>query len=424
MTRKGDRTLKQDSKLSKAALRQLKEYGVDREDILLESSIDLSFDSEYISGFIILTKSVVGVMQKALPKDHVYYFRGVERAEAESLEDGGAFDIQFFNIDKLKHIHIEHFIDTNILTAEYEGKALRLAAFTNRFQEEMNVFYRQLKSFVKDGDTPVHEAEEEEEEESSSKKKNKRSIFGRTLKYFLRYRLEIVVLCLTYTLTAVVSIAWPYLIGKVLFDHVLEKDDVYLSGFGLGGKYTLALLMLVLVMIGARLIAAVTSWLQIFVMAKVASSAVRDIKTDVFDSMSRLSLSFFTNKQTGGLMTRVLSDSERVREFFIDGLPMIFVHGMTIIVTFIVMYRLNWQMALLACILLPLLVFMTVKLRPGLWTLSGKRHRAEKAVTSKANDNLTGARVVKAFGQEGAEIERFMHPNEKLCEAVIGRNAI
>ncbi|HBZ02943.1 MAG TPA: ABC transporter, partial [Lachnospiraceae bacterium] len=147
--------------------------------------------------------------------------------------------------------------------------------------------------------------------------------------------------------------------------------------------------------------------------------AVRDIKTDVFDAMSRLSLSFYTNKQTGGLMTRVLSDSERVRDFFIDGLPMIFVHGITIIVTFVVMYRLNWQMALIACILLPLLVFMTVKLRPGLWTLSGKRHRAEKAVTGKANDNLTGARVVKAFGQEESEIERFMHPNQKLREAEI-----
>jgi ATP-binding cassette subfamily B protein len=118
-------------------------------------------------------------------------------------------------------------------------------------------------------------------------------------------------------------------------------------------------------------------------------------------------------------MTRVLSDSERVRDFFIDGLPMIFVHGITIIVTFVVMYRLNWQMALIACILLPLLVFMTVKLRPGLWTLSGKRHRAEKAVTGKANDNLTGARVVKAFGQEESEIERFMHPNQKLREAEI-----
>jgi ABC-type multidrug transport system, ATPase and permease components len=118
-------------------------------------------------------------------------------------------------------------------------------------------------------------------------------------------------------------------------------------------------------------------------------------------------------------MTRVLSDSEKVRDFYIDGLPMIFVHGITIIVTFIVMYRLNWQMALIACILLPLLVFMTVKLRPGLWTLSGKRHRAEKAVTGKANDNLTGARVVKAFGRQEYELERFKHPNNNLCEAEI-----
>ena len=133
-----------------------------------------------------------------------------------------------------------------------------------------------------------------------------------------------------------------------------------------------------LMMIGVRLIQAISNYLQIFVMAKVASDTVRDIKTDVFDAMSRLSLNFFVNKQTGGLMTRVLSDSERVREFFIDGLPMLFVHGITIIATFTVMYRLNWKMALIACILLPLLVYMTVKLRPGLWTLSGKRHRAEK----------------------------------------------
>ena len=135
--------------------------------------------------------------------------------------------------------------------------------------------------------------------------------------------------------------------------------------------------------------------------------------------MSRLSLSFYVNKQTGGLMTRVLSDSDRVRNFFIDGLPMIFVHGITIVVTFIIMFRLNWKMALLACILLPLLVFMTVKLRPGLWILAGKRHRAEKAVSGKANDNLTGARVVKAFGQQDEEIRRFTRPSNNLKNAEI-----
>ena len=154
-------------------------------------------------------------------------------------------------------------------------------------------------------------------------------------------------------------------------------------------------------------------------MAKIATSTVRDIKSDVFAAMSRLSLNFFTSKQTGGLMTRVINDSNRVTEFFIDGIPSVLIQGTTIIITFIVMYRLNWQMALIACILLPLLVFMTVKLRPGLWSLSGKRHRAEKAVSSKANDNLTGARVVKAFGQEDAELERFVRPNNNLKDAEI-----
>ena len=399
---------------------QLKDYGVEREGILLESPVDLSFDGEYISGYIFMTKDRVGVMRTALPKDYVYYFRGVEKDADEPQDEFGIYDIKFFDIDKLKHIHIEHFIGTNIMTAEYDGVYEQIVAFTNRYQEEMNVLCRQLKSFVKDGDIPPEEPEEEEEEEEKSKtKKSKRSIFGRTLKYYLKYKRKVVTLCITYIVTGVISVAWPYLVGKVLFDHVLEKDDVYLSSFGLGGKYGLALLFLALVMIGCKLIEAFSNWLQIYVMADLASAAARDIKTDVFDSMSNLSLSFFTNKQTGGLMTRVLSDSEHVRDFFIDGLPRLFVHGMTIIATFAVMYRLNWKMALVACILLPLLIVMTVKLRPGLWTLSGKRHRAEKAVNSKANDNLTGARVVKAFGQENAEIERFLHPNQNLCDAEI-----
>jgi len=172
-------------------------------------------------------------------------------------------------------------------------------------------------------------------------------------------------------------------------------------------------------LIGCRLISEISNMVQMAVMAKISTATVRDIKTDVFNSMSKLSLNFFTSKQTGGLMTRVSSDSLTVTMLFIDCIPSIIVQGLTIIVTFVVMYRLNWKMALITCILLPLLVFMTIKLRPGLWSLSGKRHRAEKSVSSRANDNLVGARVVKSFGQEDAEIERFIKPNENLKDAEI-----
>ncbi len=401
---------------------------VSEEEILLASPIDLSDDGRYISGYVFVLKDKVGVSTRELPKEYVYYFKGTEKYMQpgdDRYAEEGDFTTVYYDIDKLEHIHVDTYIGANELSAEYDGKFERLATYTNRYQEEMNVLVRQLRSYVKGGEITVEENETEEAEENAEdsknkrNKKNKRSIFGRTLKYFMKYKLEVVVLIFTYIISAVISIAWPYLIGKVLFDHVLEKDDTYLATFGLGGKYLLALLMVALVMIGCRLIAAISNYFQIFVMARVASAAIKDIKTDVFDAMSKLSLDFFVSKQTGGLMTRVISDSDKVRDFFIDGLPMIFVHGITIIVTFVVMYRLNWQMALIACILLPLLVFMTVKLRPGLWTLSGKRHRAEKTVSGRASDNLSSARVVKAFGQQPSEIERFLHPNEKLCEAEI-----
>ncbi|MCR5740717.1 MAG: ABC transporter ATP-binding protein/permease [Lachnospiraceae bacterium] len=412
--------MKNDHNLTKADIEKLSELGISEAEILLKSRVDLTFDGEYAEGFIVVTKDKVSVVTGKLSEGYVNIFGGVETNDNAPVSEVRLTDTAEYDLNELAHLRLDPYIGSNVLTGEYEGRPVRIAAFTNRYSSDMNVLYRKLRTLIKTGELSHEEEDVEAEiEEADPKKKSKRSIFARTLKYFLKYKLQIVILFLTYAVSAVIGIAWPYLTGKVLFDNVLAMDDEFLSRFGLGGRYTLALLIVTLMMIGVRLIQAISNYLQIFVMAKVASDTVRDIKTDVFDAMSRLSLNFFVNKQTGGLMTRVLSDSERVREFFIDGLPMLFVHGITIIATFTVMYRLNWKMALIACILLPLLVYMTVKLRPGLWTLSGKRHRAEKAVTAKANDNLTGARVVKSFGQQESEMERFMRPSNNLRDAEI-----
>ena len=409
-------------KLTTKALNRLQDLNISENDILLSSPIDLSFDGNYIKGYIAVTKDKLGVLTMTLPAGTINYFRGADRGDDLIDEEPGDYEIAVYELDKLAHIRLDSFIGSNVLCGEYSGEFINIAAFTNRYQQEINVLFRKLKTYLHGGELTAAEEKEEKDEEDTEleeQKKSKRSIFGRTLKYFLRYKTQVALLFLTYLISGAVNIAWPYLTGKVLFDHIIAKDDDFLGRFGLAGQFITALLIVAIVMVLARLIQSLSNYLQIFVMARVASRMSHDIRTDVFDAMSKLSLNFFVNKQTGGLMTRVLSDSDRVREFFIDGLPMIFVHSITIIVTFTVMYRLNWKMALIACILLPLLVFMTVKLRPGLWTLSGKRHRAEKAVTGRANDNLTGARVVKAFGQQDNEIRRFEHPSDNLREAEI-----
>ena len=424
-------------KLSKYIISELALHNVKEEDILCVSPIDLSYECEYINGTVFLTEKLLGVYTHKLPKDHISYFRGTKTQD--KLKDDEPIDaaVKLYDLKKLENIRLERHFGANVVSAEFDGEKIEIAALTNTFLESMLFLIRQVKS-IKSGNGVDEEAVQKEEEEEESlycpicgtmypdpvkktcpKCTNKRTIFGRTLRYFLKYRISLLLLFLCYVVSAVISIAWPYLSGKMLYDQVLAKDEEFLARYGLTGKFVLALTLLVIMMLGCRIIQHLTSAVQMSVMARVATSTVRDIKTDIFTAMSRLSLNFFTSKQTGGLMTRVVSDADRVTEFFIDGLPSIFIQGMTIIVTFVVMFRLNWQMALIACILLPLLVFMTVKLRPGLWTLSGKRHRAEKAVTGKANDNLTGARVVKAFGQQEAEIEKFEKPNKKLREAEV-----
>ncbi|MCR5251658.1 MAG: ABC transporter ATP-binding protein/permease [Lachnospiraceae bacterium] len=424
-----------DGKLTSKLTEELKADRIDPQDILCFSPADLSFDCAFIDGTVFLTEEILGVCTRTLPADTLLYFRGTKQ-QNEERDEGGEYETRLYELKKLGDVRLERHIGANILSAEYDGERVRLCALTNTCMDSMQTLLRVLKD-IRRGKPAEAEAEAKDAEEEElycpicgtmypdPKKKlcpkctNKRTIFARTLKYFFRYRLSIVFLIFCYILSALISIAWPYLSGKMLYDHVLERDEVLLSRFGLSGRYVLALTLLVLLMFGCRLISHVTDAVQMALMANIATKTVRDIKSDVFSAMSRLSLNFFTNKQTGGLMTRVISDANRVTEFFIDGLPSIFIQGMTIIITFVVMYRLNWQMALIACILLPLLVFMTVKLRPGLWNLSGKRHRAEKAVSGKANDNLNGARVVKAFGQQDAELKRFEKPNRHLEEAEV-----
>lgn len=68
---------------------------------------------------------------------------------------------------------------------------------------------------------------------------------------------------------------------------------------------------------------------------------------------------------------------------------------------------------------MPVTVIISMKLRPKLWGLFGRRHRKERTVNSNVNDNLTGARVVKAFGQQDNEVVRFEKSNQKLSEAEI-----
>ncbi len=416
----------------------LKPQGIGKKDILDVCPTDLSFESEYISGYLFLTAEMLGIVTSDPIGGRVRYFRGTKTKDMDYGEDTLTYRCRLIPLEETAHMRLVRQVATNLVMVYQNGEATRIAALTNLYLEQMNLFiksYKKLKKYPEEPENVEASADIQEQKAEycpicgtmypDPKRKicpkcmNKRSIFIRTLKYFWKYRISFIVMFLCYFAAAGMNLVWPYLSGTILYDKVLAKDDGFLALFGVAGHYMAALILLVIVMLLSKLVQQGVAILQGGLMARVVAATVRDMKQDVFSAMGRLSIQFFTSKQTGSLMTRVLSDAERVTVFFLDGFPYIFVHAFTILSSFAVMFFLNWQMALVACILLPLLVVMSVKLKPKLWSLFGRRHRAERSLNSALNDNLTGARVVKAFGQQKPEIGRFEPRNERLRDAEV-----
>jgi ATP-binding cassette subfamily B protein len=246
------------------------------------------------------------------------------------------------------------------------------------------------------------------------------ALFVRTLRYFKPYYKRFIVVFLCILGTSGFSIFWPYLSGTVLYDRVLaETPDLAFFGITNPGTQTLitALGVLALTMAGLRIIQQFFGILQGRIVAGIVPYVIKEIKKKTFEALEKLSISFFAKRSTGGLMTRVLEDAEEVAGFFIDGLPYLFINGLTIIACTVIMFVLNWKMAIAAILVMPVMLLIHLWLGPLFWNMVGRRHRAKRSMSAHVNDNIVGARVVKAFGRQKTEINRFGKINNRVRDS-------
>ena len=173
-------------------------------------------------------------------------------------------------------------------------------------------------------------------------------------------------------LSAAFNVIMPYHSGTMYFDQVLGKKSTFTGVWSLAAGDFVVLLLLVM---GAWFVTRVATYVvnvfQLILVGKIVPRVVRKIKEDVFAALRRLSLSFFTDRKTGGLMTRVLGDAGEVTGFFIDGLPYVLGNAAQGVALVIMMFALNWQLAVLAVSVVPIVTFISNKLRPMLWHLHG-----------------------------------------------------
>ena len=249
---------------------------------------------------------------------------------------------------------------------------------------------------------------------------NKKGVMGRLMGYFMVFKKQVFVVLLCLLATTALSLLNPIVSGSILFDQVITPptfDEVtgeQLTGMMHEEKYVY---IWVGVLTGMALLSMGIGIIQNRTNAYLSTRVTRNMKNDIFRAMQRLSLSYFNANPTGKLINRVNYDAERIRSFFIDGVPYLISNVLSYIVLTILLFCMNWKLTLiLYSPIIPVVLILKFAL-PKLWKCYSHQWRRSSSMNTMMNDSLSGIRVVKAFAKEDGETSRFYEYATKLYNA-------
>jgi ATP-binding cassette subfamily B protein len=218
--------------------------------------------------------------------------------------------------------------------------------------------------------------------------------------------LAVVGLVVAYNLTQIVQ---PYLV-KIAIDRYL-----LVPGASFGPLVDIGLLYLVITALGL-----VANLFQTRVIASVGQRIVRQIRLDLFTHIESLSMDFFETHDTGKLITNVSSDTTRISQFFTQFLLSLIRDGLTIILVMTAMVVLNWKLALLASLLIPLIMLVSMAFRKRLRDRYNRTRSRLSRMIGFVAENLSGMRITQAFHQEQKQLGAFDRFNTDYQNASIG----
>ena len=235
------------------------------------------------------------------------------------------------------------------------------------------------------------------------------AIIKRLLQLVLPYKKLVFGVILCMVSSSAISLVNPILSGRILLDDVI---------FETGKWHSVGMLFTVLGIIFAlALVSLGISILQNRLNASMSTQMTNRMKQNVFDSMMALSLGYFNKYSSGQLNNRVNYDADRIRSFYIDGLPHFIINVVNFIGIGIFLFYLNWELTLMVFIPVPIIIVIFRVMLPKLNRMYSKQWRSSSSLNSMLADSLNGIRVVKAFAKEAEETHRFYGYSEKLYNA-------
>ncbi|OQA48464.1 MAG: putative multidrug export ATP-binding/permease protein [Firmicutes bacterium ADurb.Bin300] len=399
--------------------KELLSEGLDISHVILGVKSDMNSDGEFCENYVFFDSVGLYIAQfseKVKPKKCKK--RLAAQAQLLRLET-----IPVSEIDSLK---TERYLSTGHLIYTFNGEDYSISLFSLGLIGRLEELVKTFNAFKQGGD---YQAILEQREEKTCpgcgkplkqgktlcrKCGSKTSIAKRLLTFFRPHYLKMIFIIFSMLLSTAISLLTPQVGTRKLFNEVLNTDN--LSDYE---TLLASLVSVVLTVIAIKLITQAFSLFYQYILAGMLPWVIYDIKVRVFSAMQRLSVGFFTHKQTGSLMERVTRDSNNIYWFLIDGFPYLIVSAVTVIGVLIIMFITSARLtlavlafAVITAIVYPVFSRVFRSLHHRVWVRNA-------ALSSKVSDNINGHRIIKAFSKENDELNDFSLYSRKLMDSEI-----
>ena len=235
-----------------------------------------------------------------------------------------------------------------------------------------------------------------------SKKENTLNtyLFKRLLNYVKPYNYIFI-----FSLMAVFGLAVFGALRPVVLEKILDEN----ISLGLSDGF----LQLIIIMGILLLLEVISNYLFIYFAGWLGQSVVKDIRVLLYNHIINFKMKYYDKSSVGVLITRSVTDMERISDIFGQGLFMIFSDILKMLIVGIVMTTMNWELSLIVFLTLPLILFAT-KIFQRYMKIAFEEVRSEVSnLNSFVQERVTGMKILQLFTREDIELENFKNINTR-----------